>query len=200
MTEENLTPEQEAAAKLAKESESEEALEIDKIFSEIEKEDNEEEVDFLKRKVENIEKGVSKFFSNQGRKQKEEKQPEKKEEVPIKEATPQINPVLKTLYFDKFPETKEVWEEVEKEAKLLGKDPFELYESSSYFKGEAKSRFDAKAEEERNKEKIAKPSGIPGSSKTDISKIKPEEVDKLSPSQKSEWVKAQAKKEKEMDV
>ena len=192
MSDENLNQEEKDLSKSPYGSESEDAL--DDLFksdddSQDELEDS-EKVKKLEERLGNIEKGVKKYFSKQGRKKEEPKQ-EKKEE-----STPQLNSVLKTLYFDKFPETKEVWEEVEKEAKLLGKDPFELYESSSYFKGEAKARHNAKIEEEENKSKIAKPSSGTASSKIELSSVKPEDVANLKPTQKMDWIRMQAEKER----
>jgi chemotaxis protein histidine kinase CheA len=196
MSEENLNPQEEVDTKPAEGSESEDALE--ELFksdddSQDELEDS-EKVKKLEERLGNIEKGVKKYFSEQGRKQKEEpKKQEKREEA---SAIPQTNSVLKTLYFDKFPETKEVWEEVMREAKLLGKDPFELYESSSYFKGEAKARYNAKKEDDENKSKIAKPSSGTASSKIELSSVKPEDVANLKPSQKMDWISMQAEKER----
>lgn len=191
MSDENLNPQEEVDTTPAEGSESEDALE--ELFksdddSQDELEDS-EKVKKLEERLGNIEKGVKKYFSEQGRKKEEPKQ-EKREDIP------QTNSVLRTLYFDKFPETKEVWEEVEKEAKLLGKDPFELYESSSYFKGEAKARHNAKIEEEENKSKIAKPSSGTASSKIELSSVKPEDVANLKPSQKMDWIRMQAEKER----
>ena len=191
MSDENLNPQEEVETTPAEGSESEDALE--ELFksdddSQDELEDS-EKVKKLEERLGNIEKGVKKYFSEQGRK-KEEPKKEKREEIP------QTNSVLRTLYFDKFPETKQVWEEVEKEAKLLGKDPFELYESSSYFKGEAKARHNAKIEEEENKSKIAKPSSGTASSKIELSSVKPEDVANLKPSQKMDWIRMQAEKER----
>lgn len=191
MSDENLNPQEEVDTTPAEGSESEDALE--ELFksdddSQDELEDS-EKVKKLEERLGNIEKGVKKYFSEQGRKKEEPKQ-KKREDIP------QTNSVLRTLYFDKFPETKEVWEEVEKEAKLLGKDPFELYESSSYFKGEAKARHNAKIEEEENKSKIAKPSSGTASSKIELSSVKPEDVANLKPSQKMDWIRMQAEKER----
>lgn len=196
MSDENLNQDEEAKATPDAGSESEDAL--DEIFksdddSQEELEDS-EKVKKLEERLGNIEKGVKKFFSENGRKQKEaEKQPETQKEVDSK---PAVHSVLKSLYFDKHPEAQEYWGEVEKEAKLLGKDPFELYESSSFLRGEAKARHDAKIEEETNKAKIEKPSSGVVSKKEDISNVKPEDVEKLTPSQKIEWVKKQAEKER----
>ncbi len=197
MSDENLNQEEKDLSKSPYGSESEDAL--DDLFksdddSQDELEDY-EKVKKLEERLGNIEKGVKKFFSENGRKQKEiEKQPEKKEEV-IETKSP-VHSVLKTLYFDKHPEAQDYWEQVEKEAKLLGKDPFELYESSAYLKGEAKARHDAKIEEETNKAKIDKPTSGVVSKKEDISNVKPEDVQSLTPAQKNEWIKKQAEKER----
>jgi hypothetical protein len=199
MSDENLNQEEKDLSKSPYGSESEDAL--DELFksdddSQEELEDS-EKVKKLEERLGNIEKGVKKFFSENGRKQKEtEKQPEPQKEA---SATPAVHSVLKTLYFDKHPEAQDYWEQVEKEAKLLGRDPFELYESSAYLKGEAKARHDAKIEEETNKKKIDTPSNGTGTPKKNISDVKPEDVEKLKPSEKAEWVKAQARKEREQD-
>jgi hypothetical protein len=199
MSDENLNQEEKDLSKSPDGSESEDAL--DELFksdddSQEELEDS-EKVKKLEERLGNIEKGVKKFFSENGRKQKEtEKQPEPQKEA---SATPAVHSVLKTLYFDKHPEAQDYWEQVEKEAKLLGRDPFELYESSAYLKGEAKARHDAKIEEETNKKKIDPPSNGTGTPKKNISDVKPEDVEKLKPSEKAEWVKAQARKEREQD-
>lgn len=193
---ENLNQELEDKSNPADGSESDEALD-DLFKSDDDSQDDLEDAEKVKKLEErlgNIEKGVKKFFSENGRKQKViEKQPESQKEAP---ATPAVHSVLKSLYFDKHPEAKDYWEQVEAEAKLLGKDPFELYESSSFLKGEAKARHDAKIEEETNKAKIEKPSSGVVSKKDDISSVKPEDVDKLTPAQKIEWVKKQAEKER----
>lgn len=199
MSDENLNQEEKDLSKSPDGSESEDAL--DDLFksdddSQEELEDS-EKVKKLEERLGNIEKGVKKYFSENGRKQKETvKQTEPQKEA---QATPAVHSVLKTLYFDKHPEAQDYWEQVEKEAKLLGKDPFELYESSAYLKGEAKARHDAKIEEETNKKKIDTPSNGTGTPKKNITDVKPEDVEKLKPSEKAEWVKAQARKEREQD-
>jgi len=159
----------------------------------------EQKVERLERENARVKKGVAKFFSEKGKKKPEpsDKQEEKKTEEPTTVPSTGTSPVMKRLYFDRFPEAKEVWDEVEKEAKALNKDPFDLYESSNYFKGEAKAKAEAKRIEEETKNKIAKPSSDTGSSsKVDLSKVKAEDVEKLTPSQKSEWIRKQAEKER----
>jgi hypothetical protein len=46
------------------------------------------------------------------------------------------------------------------------------------------------------KSKISKPSSQTGSSQVDISQVKSEDVSKLTPSQKNEWVRVQAERER----
>lgn len=70
--------------------------------------------------------------------------------------------VVETLYFNARPEAKEVWEEVEKAARLTGKDPFELYESSKYFQNEAQALYEEKHKDEEGKSKVKDPSFSPG--------------------------------------
>lgn len=140
--------------------------------------------DELKR----LEKGIKKIASMVGRTKAETP----KEKTEVKEG----GSVLKNLYFKANPEAQIIWDEVVREAKALGRDPYELYEGSSYLKGEAKARTEAKAEEERNKAKVEKPSTQTDSSPEDISKIKAEDVQKLSPAQKVAWIKEQARRER----
>lgn len=159
----------------------------------------EQKVERLEANQSRINKGVAKFFSEKNKKKTEVKPEEKKPEESTTTQPQQVavSPVIQNLYFKQNPEAKEVWDEVVKEAKALNKDPFELYESSSYFQGEAKAKAEAKRVEEESKSKINKPSsGTGSSSKIDLSKVKPEDVDKLNPSQKSEWIKIQAEKER----
>lgn len=179
-TEENLNQEEEVTTTPASESESEDTSDLDEVLEE----DSNDRIKELEKKIENLEKGIAKGFSEQGR---------KTEGVKLKEV---ITPsVIKSLYFDSRPEAKEIWEEVETTATQLGKDPFELYESSPYFKGEAKARFEAKAEEEKSKAKITKPSTEVEFSQS-IDSVKAEDVVNLKPAQKLEWIKRQAEKER----
>lgn len=106
---------------------------------------------------------AEKALTEQGRKPKEEAKPG---DEPDKRSTAEaagetkISPVIKNLYFKNFPEAAEIWSEVEQAAKDTGKDPFELYESSKYFQGEAKARYEVKQSENAAKHKIETPSGL----------------------------------------
>jgi len=146
-------------------------------------EEQEDEAPVTRKELERLEKGIQKLATNMGR-----------QKVEPKEEAKEPQSVIKGLYFKANPEAQEIWDEVTNEATKLGKDPFELYEGSTYFKGEAKARFDAKAEEEKNKAKVNKPSSDVEFSKN-IASVKEEDIDKLTPKQKVEWIAAQAAKE-----
>lgn len=199
MSEENVRQDEEAPATPPLGTESDDASEFEQLFADDSSDDDgKSEVEVLKGKLERLEKGVSKFFSEQGRKKSEQSEKpaaSKKEDAVLGTVQPSENPVLKALYLNANPEAREIWDEVEAEAKNLGKDPFTLYESSSYFKGEAKARAEAKKTVEESKLKVKQPSAQVDFAKT-VDKIKPEEVATLTPSQKMEWLKRQAEKER----
>lgn len=138
-------------------------------------------------------KGVQKLASQKGREKKEVKEDTGKK---ADTASDDVNPVLKNLYLKANPEAETVWDDVVKEAKNLGKDPFELYESSNYFKGEAKARLAQKEEEEANKAKIDRPSTGANLSKKDITSLSQEEVNKLSGKDMLKYLEAMAEKER----
>ena len=127
-----------------------------------------DEIAELKKEVQRLSKGFAKAFSEKGQEKKEEKETEEggKQET---------NPVIRSLYFKANPEAELIWDDVEKEANALGKDPFELYESSSYLKGEAKLKAEAKKEKDENGEKVSDPSQkIEGKKKSSI-KLTPQD-------------------------
>jgi len=106
-------------------------------------------------------KEAEKRLTDVGRKPKEDE----KDEVTDKRPTPvagetKISPVIKNLYFGQFPEAAEIWSEVEEAAKNTNKDPFELYESSTYFKGEAKARYEIKRSENEARNRVETPSNL----------------------------------------
>lgn len=129
-------------------------------------------LDDWKNSLKNLEKAVA----DKGRK-KEPKQ------------EPKSNPVLKRLFFKETPEAETVWDEVEKEAKELGIDPFEHYESKKGWQLEAKARLEAKKEEEVAKSKVHSPSNHIEDKEFSFSEIdldNPEHV---------KWIKSDEKRE-----
>lgn len=198
-TNEDLNPTEEVTTNPQEGSESEESEQsnvsddsnksdepdFDELFEEKEAPEGETLEEKFQRQEEElakIKKGVAKFFSDQGRKKKEE-------------AKKAPTDVIKSLYFNAHPEAKEVWDMVEADAKELKKDPFELYETREGYKLEAKALLQKKAEEEKTKSKILKPSNRPDLQKK-LSDIKPEEVSNLKPGDKMKWIKMMAEKER----
>jgi len=196
MTEEDLRHDEDAEQSPTRieERESEDASkDLDDLFDDDSNDDSQKDAPVTREELKRLEKGIQNLASQLGRQSKEPKETAQIKAVP---STGTTGSVLKNLYMQANPEAKEVWEDVEREAKLLGKDPFELYEASSYFKGEAKARIEAKKVEEESRRKIEKPSSDTASTKQDLDKIKPEDVEKLKPSEKLAWMKRQADKER----
>lgn len=185
------------ATTLDTERESEDiTADLEELFKESE-DDSEEEAPVSREEHNRIIKGLKKLATRVGRLNEAKKHEEPKEKTTVETTvTTSVNPVLKGLYFKANPEAQEVWEEVEREAKNLGKDPFELYESSNYFKGEAKSRAAARAEDEANRSKIQKPSSGSKSSSFDPTKVKEEDVMSLSKADRAKWLQAQIERER----
>jgi hypothetical protein len=120
---------------------------------------------------------------------------EHKKEEPKK--TESINDeVVEELLLSKHPEAEHILDDLKETAKLKGVSVLKLYRESKYYQGEAKSISDAKKVEEENKSKIKSPSNGTPPPKSDILATKPEDVSKLKPSEKAEWLKAQANKER----
>ena len=82
-----------------------------------------------------------------------------------------ISPVMKSIYFKTNPEVEHVWDDVLKAAEETGRDPFEVYEGSSFFKAEAKARAEAKAKEQSAMGRVTTPGSRPGSGDLSFSEI-----------------------------
>lgn len=165
MTEEKLTPEQEAAAKLEQEGAS-------KVVS---------YEDFV-----NLQKGVEKLAAKLNGSSKEGGSKEGDGEPEPKPKT-SYSSVVKTLYTDKHPEINLVWDEMLSEATALGQDPIDYYESKKGWQLEAKARAEAEREKESAKDALnieGKPSV---DARIDFSKITPEQISKLSEKQREQY-------------
>jgi hypothetical protein len=196
MTEEDQhIDENEDDSTLGNERDSEEASEFDELFKDSDSNDLP-----TREEYNNLVKGTKKLASELGRLRKERDATEVKTEIKTEVKTDEVkySSVLKRLYEDKHPEIKEVWDEVLKETPQ-GQDPIEYYEGKKGWQLEAKARYDARTEDEANKEKIRKPSNGVVKNTVDVSKVKPEEVEKLKPSEKMEWLKRQAELERNSD-
>ena len=73
------------------------------------------------------------------------------------------------------------------------------WKGESWIQEKSKALAEAQKVEEESKSKISKPASGTAPRKTDISSVKPEDVEKLKPSEKIEWLKIQAEKERNSD-
>ncbi len=117
-------------------------------------------------------KQADKLFVEQGRK--------KKEDAPAKPVvqTQEVPAVIKSIYFNTYPESKLVWKDVEKAARLTGRDPFELYESEKFFQEKAAALYEAQNTDEVDKKKVKDPSAPYGGKGGDRSKLALSEADR----------------------
>jgi hypothetical protein len=190
MTEEDQHLVENGRPTLHQERESEEVSEdFDSLFAD--STESQEDAPVSREEFNRLMKGVQKLASEKGR---ETKVPVETKSEP--KTNHPISAVIQNLYFNQNPEAKEVWNDVVTTAEQLKQDPFELYESSSYFKGEAKAKAESRRVSEENRSKISKPSNGSAPTKRDVSAIKPEDIGSLSPSEKVSWLDAQVKKER----
>lgn len=200
MSKEDLNQEEEVEeTKPSTESESDDATELDALFADdSDDEDDEDENDKvakLEKKIENIEKGVRKFFSEQGRKAKQEKKVENNEEV-----KPVPTDDISELFFAQIPQAELVQEDLKTIADAkYGGSILKAWKGEKWLQEKSKALAAAKKEDEANREKIKKPASGTAPHKTDISSVKPEDVEKLKPSEKIEWLKLQVEKERNSD-
>ena len=121
---------------------------------------------------------------------------EKKEEPKVIAVNDEI---IEELLLTKHPEASYVIDELRNTASLKGISVLKLFRESKYFQGEAKQLSDAEKSKEEAKSKIKQPTNGSPLPKKDISSIKPEDVATLKPSEKIEWIKAMAEKERRSD-
>ncbi|MBK9482673.1 MAG: hypothetical protein IPO02_11995 [Bacteroidetes bacterium] len=188
----------EKSSTLVGERDSQDEIDFDSLFAD--NENNDEDTPVTRAELEQWKKGAQKLATEIGRikKANAEKSPEVKA---IENGAPRVasedNPILKSLYLKANPDAAIIWDEVEKEAKLLGKDPYSLYESSSYFKGEAKARAEAKSREETNKNKVKSPTSQMVNGNVDYSNVSDSDIANMSIQEFekfSDWKAAQSKK------
>lgn len=155
-------------------------------------EEQEEDAPVTRAEYNRLLKGVQKLATVTGR---EKVQPTEKKVENEETTVGVISPVIKNLYFKSNPEAKLVWTEVEKEAALLKKDPFELYESSSYLRGEAKAKAEANRIDEENKIKVHKPNNGVSLSKNEFANVKSDaDVEGMTSAQRAAFMKEQVAK------
>lgn len=132
----------------------------------------------------NLQKGIEKMATELNSLKNKPSQGKEAED----EAKPvQMSNVVKNLYLERNPEFSEVEKEVNEEAKALGVDPIDYYESKMGWKLEAKARAKANEEKEAAKNAIEAGSGNVTNKTIDFSNIKPEEIKGLDKEQMNKY-------------
>lgn len=189
MTEVDLRQvETELDSTLEVERETEESSELDDLFAE---EESSDEAPVTREEYNRLLKGVKKLASEQGR----VKQVVKAEEpAPKQLATDDVS----ELFFAQIPQAELVSSDLKSIAdKLYDGSILKAWRNETWIQEKAKALSDAKTRDEENRSKISKPSNGTSPSRTDISKVKAEEIDKLTPSQKVAWIEEQVRREQE---
>ncbi len=163
---ETPTPEEEAAAKLAKEGESEEQKEFNKLFEGIDFDDENADVEELKKQVEDIKKGASKFFSEKGM-----KKGTINGEVPKPAEKQEDTSDLEVIFFESKPEASLVEEDLKTIAKAKGISLIQAWKTESWIQNKAKELQKEKTEKESNNGRVADPSAEFAKGMTDAERI-----------------------------
>ena len=163
---ETPTPEQEAAAKLAKEGESEEQKEFNKLFEGIDLDDENADIEELKQKVADIQKGAAKFFSEKGMKKEATKEDPAKPAVKVEDASD-----LEVIFFESKPEASLVEDDLKTVAKAKGISLIQAWKTESWIQSKAKALQSEKTEKESNNGRVADPSAEFAKGLTDEQRI-----------------------------
>jgi hypothetical protein len=190
MTEEDLRLEENEQSTLNQERESTEADDLDSLFAE---DETQEDAPVTREEYNRLLKGVQKLASQKGR---EKSQPTvtKQEATPVSHQSDDV----RELFLAQVPQAERVLEVLEAISKTTGKSILKVWKEESWLQDKAKALNDAKIADEENKSKISKPTSGTSASRVELSKVKSEDVSNLKPSDKVEWLKAQARKEKEV--
>lgn len=174
---------------------SEEATDFENLFAD--DDDSQEDAPVTREEYNRLLKGVKKLASIQGQKKE---QPNGKVETKADVVISHQDDDVSELFFTQIPKAELVSEDLKKiaEAKYSG-SILKAWKGESWIQEKATALEVARTEDEANKEKIRKPSSVTAPSKTDVSKVKAEDVASLKPSEKIEWLKRQAELERNSD-
>ena len=193
MSNTDLNQIEEEESNLGFESDEQDATELDSLFADESQDESGDKVAQLEKKIENIQKGVQKYFSEQGRKAKQVDEPKVAAEI----KTVQTDD-LSELFYAQVPQAELVQQDLQAIAEAkYGGSILKAWKGESWLQEKSKALSAEKAEEEVNKTKISKPSNGTAPSRVDVANTKPEDVESLKPEQKIEWLRAQARKERE---
>lgn len=187
--------ENEQDSTLADDRVSEEATDFENLFAD--DDDSQEDAPVTREEYNRLLKGVKKLASIQGQKKEQPREKVKsKADVVVSHQDDDVS----ELFFAQIPKAELVSEDLKKiaEAKYNG-SILKAWKGESWIQEKATALEVARTEDEANKEKIRKPSSGTAPSRTDVSKVKPEDVASLKPSEKVEWLKRQAELERNSD-
>lgn len=134
--------------------ESEEQKEFNKLFEGIDFDDKNADVEELKKKVEDIQKGAAQFFSKKGM---EKKVPN--EEAPKPAVRQEDVSDLETIFFESKPEASLVEDDLKVVAKAKGISLIQAWKQESWIQDKAKALQTEKLENDGNNKKVGEPSG-----------------------------------------
>lgn len=193
MTEENQPLNENEESTLDEERGSEEAADLESLFAD--DDDSQEDAPVTREEYNKLLKGVKKLASIQGQQKSQPKKEEVKTET--KEVISHQDDDLSELFFAQIPKAELVQDDLKKIAEVkYGGSILKAWKGESWIQEKASVLEAARKEDEENKAKISKPSPGSGNSKVDVTKTKPEDIDKLSKTDRVRWIKAQAERER----
>ncbi|PIX94076.1 MAG: hypothetical protein COZ25_07390 [Ignavibacteria bacterium CG_4_10_14_3_um_filter_37_18] len=134
--------------------ESEEQKEFNKLFEGVNLDDENADVEELKKKVENIQKGAAKFFSEKGMKKGVPKEEASKPVAKQENASD-----LEVIFFESKPEASLVEDDLKAVAKAKGISLIQAWKQESWIQTKAKALQEEKSENDGNSKKVGEPSG-----------------------------------------
>ena len=159
MLKDTPNPDEEAEAKLGQGGESEDEKEFNALFDGINLDDDNADIEALRKQVEDVKKGAAKFFSEKGMKKAQEEKDVKQDTTII---SPTKNEVvesdLEVLFFESKPEADLVKDDLKQVAKAKGLTIIQAWKSESWLQNKAKALHSEKIETEENRGRIGDPS------------------------------------------
>lgn len=111
--------------------------------------------------------------------------------------TDDVSEIIIEDYLDRHKELEHIIDEAKQIAKTTGRNVLKVLKEETWLTDKAKSIEAAKVRDEETKSKLNRPSNGAAPNNVDISKVKAEDVHTLPASKKAEWLREQARKERE---
>jgi hypothetical protein len=198
MTKEEATLDENEESTLDENVKSEEAEDdFESLFAD---DETQEDAPVTREEYNRLLKGTQKLATKYGELKSQPKEEVKETVKEVKE--PNQHDDLSELFFAQIPNAELVEDDLKifADAKYGG-SILKAWKGEKTLRDKATSLENAKTQEETNKSKIDSPSnGIVSSKKVDVRKVEDKDVGKLTPAQKSEWLKHQVLKERNSDM